>query len=42
MPQFIYDWELWWLNYWHTHPLLFWAIVIVGSAGMIFTSRRQW
>lgn len=41
MPQFIYDWELFWLNYWHAHPILFWSIAGVGVAVAIFTNTRR-
>lgn len=35
MPQFLIDWNQWWLNVWIDHPIAFW-IAAIGVVGLVF------
>lgn len=40
MPQFYYDWNLWWLEMWHDNPLLFWGAVALAFV-LVLLPRRH-
>jgi hypothetical protein len=29
MPDFLYNWSLIVLNFWHAHPFVWWAVVVL-------------
>jgi hypothetical protein len=40
VPDIIYAWSLWWLNFLHMHPLVFWSMIIIGiSANLVYAKR---
>ncbi len=40
MPQFLYDWQLWWIDFWMAHPVIFWSVVIISGVATILLRRR--
>lgn len=40
MPDFLYHWSLWWLNFWHIHPLIWWPMFILGIIGAVAQAKK--
>ncbi|WP_281059676.1 MULTISPECIES: hypothetical protein [unclassified Mesorhizobium] len=39
MPDFIRDWNDWWLDFWTDHPVLFWTALVAGVCLVLISQR---
>jgi hypothetical protein len=40
MPDFMYNWSLAVLNFWHVHPILWIIVCVLAVIGAVFNSRH--
>jgi hypothetical protein len=41
MPQFLIDWNNWWVAFWSDHPVIFWVAVIAAVVFTILSHRLR-
>ena len=41
MPETLYDWHVWWLNFLNDHPTLFIIAVVAAVAFALWGARRR-
>jgi len=41
MPDFLYGWMLWMLNWWHVHPVWWWSTFILALAFNIWNASNK-
>lgn len=41
MPEWIYDWNLWWLNFWNDHPEIFLLSLATAVAAALFVRLKR-
>lgn len=39
MPQWLYDWNLWWIDFWRDNPIIFYSVLGVILALYLFAQR---
>lgn len=40
MPTWLYDWNLWWLNFWNDNPYAFWICTLLALLLVLLPRRR--
>jgi hypothetical protein len=41
MPDWLYNWNIARLDFWHEHPFAFWTLVVVLVTLSLLTTRRK-